>query len=288
MIDADSSDYHPLSIYLSEVDVTPTTGQTSLPRAWQTSKAIYKTLFTGYATYVDHGCVIYLHEADDKPFLETMCKIIAEKYEQLEEPPEGYEYCVNQPCIARYHLNSKFYRAVIHEKPKENGEWSIRFIDYGNIESVVAKDIKPYAPFPNLPSLANKYTPIGIQANNKNGEYTIDELDRIHVYIVGNFVSVRLPLTELTNSIKKCHIRLGNQDVASVFIEKKWAAQEQFSTPVAKQSMNVSNSGTIKQSKTRNPLPYYVEFDEADTDYKVGCIPSILLMYISRVQFNCR
>ncbi|XP_059217931.1 uncharacterized protein LOC106084621 isoform X3 [Stomoxys calcitrans] len=271
IVDSDLSDNHPLSVYISEFELVPTTGLTNVQIAWSTSKDINKTIFTGYATYVDYGCIIYLHEADDKPFLDRIKEIVSEKCEHLAETTEDYEYLPNQPCIARYHLDSKYYRAVIHEQKKnDKGEWTVRFVDYGNIETVEPENLRPYAPFPNLPSIVNKYTLSGIRPRNNFGEFTIEDLDQMHRTIVGKFVSVRLPVTELSSPIKKCTMRLGTIDVASAFIEKGMAAREEVSTyfSASNQLPIISFSVPKKLLKTRNPLTYD-DPTEPDKDYEV-------------------
>ncbi|XP_075147312.1 tudor domain-containing protein qin isoform X2 [Haematobia irritans] len=269
----DSSDGHPLNIYLHDIDFVPTTGLTNIPEAWSTCKDINKTLFTGYATYVDYGCIIFLHEADDKSFLEKISKIISDNFEHLEEPPEDYMYNVNQPCVARYHLDSKCYRAMIHKDGQnKKGEWNVRFLDYGNIELVEPENLRPYAPFPNLPSIANKYTPIGIQANSNDGKYSTDDLDQMHGFIVGKFVSVRLSESQLKCPIKRCTMRIGTVDVASAFIEKGWARKEMLPNPMSISQFSESAIAEPIKLCRRNPLPC-TAFNETKKDYEVfDCI----------------
>ncbi|XP_073813354.1 tudor domain-containing protein qin isoform X2 [Musca autumnalis] len=257
----EEEDDHPFNVYLNDTNMMLTTGMDSSSTLWSTSKDLNKTLFTGYATYVDYGCIIYLHEGQDKEFLTKLKTIISDMYANLPEPPSDYTYTRDQPCIARYHLDSKIYRATItNENINSSGELEVRFVDYGDVENVEPIDIRPYAPFPNMPSLANKYQLIGIQQN-----YECGDLDQMHRYIVGKLVSVRLAPSELSMPIKKCNMRLGTVDVASTFIEKGWAAAETIGPVVSL----LNDAIDAKLSRNRNPLPthetgpdtYYEDFD---------------------------
>lgn len=271
----DSNDFgnHPLSIYLREFDLTPTTGLTQPPPAWETSKEINKTLFTGYPTYVDYKCVVYLHEAEDKQLLETMSSIISKNYNNLPEPDADYEYTIGQPVIARYPIDKRCYRAIMRSNQLNyECEHSVFFVDYGNVDGVKPEDIRPYAPFPNLPSIANKYCISGIQPKGGAKAYVQDDLDQMHLEIVTKLVSVRLSPSELTNTIKMCSMRLGTKDLASTFIEKNLAEKATIQSTSSAPTF-ISTPATavpINPIKCRNPLPSNLNTNGSETDYDVS------------------
>ncbi|XP_058982568.1 uncharacterized protein LOC101894940 isoform X2 [Musca domestica] len=274
--DTNISDGHPFDVYLNNVDAQLSTGMDRASVAWTKSKDLNKTLFAGYPTYVDYDGIIFLHEADDKEFLTKMSNIMSKLFANVEEPSADYVYTAGQPCIAKYHLDSKIYRAYVKkEKSNDKEEIEVRFVDYGDVENVVPKDIRPYAPFPNMPSLASRYQLIGIQPNNESGEFSVDVLDQMHLYIVGKFVSVRLSPTELTMPIKKCNMRLGTVDVAATFIEKGWAAAETL-MPGLSSFNNVEYTNEPRRNR-RNPFSNsnstdYEDFDANNLNENEFCI----------------
>lgn len=252
-------DDHPLSIYLTELDFADTTGQKA-PPAWFSSKVIAKTMFTGYPTYIDFDCIIYLHEADDNKFLEKITKKLTETYSSIEPPSVNCLYSIDQACVVKYHVDSKYYRGIIRENINSDLEWGVQFIDYGNVESVAPKDLRPYAPFPNLPALASKYVIDGIKPKCGAEKFTVGELDQMHALLVTKFVSIRINSNELHKAVKRCSMRLGGSDVAENFITRGLAEVDYKPFyPISELEGDVKNLASQKPRKSRNrllPVPF--------------------------------
>lgn len=81
---------------------------------WKPAKPISKYSFNGIATYVDNNVVIYLHEQSRESFLEQIMYTIKKRVDQTEYDP-SYKYKVNEPCMAKFHLDENFYRAVVKQ-----------------------------------------------------------------------------------------------------------------------------------------------------------------------------
>ncbi|XP_037806449.1 RING finger protein 17 isoform X1 [Lucilia sericata] len=258
-------DDHPLSIHLNEMDFKDTTGQRA-PPAWFTSKVITKTLFSGYPTYIDFDCIVYLHEADDKKFLEKITKKLTETYGPIEPPSKDYRFAIDQACVVKYHVDSKYYRGIITADMNAEREWTVQFIDYGNVETVELKDLRPYAPFPNLPALASKYIIDGIKPKDGAVKFNVGELDQMHAMLVTKFISIRIHPSQLQKEIKRCNLYLGAIDVGNLIIERGLAEADyrpffdnsikETSPLILSQLDGDLNAVSLHKShKTRNPLP---------------------------------
>ncbi|KAM7362412.1 tudor domain-containing protein qin isoform 2-T4 [Cochliomyia hominivorax] len=268
-----SVDDHPFGNHLTEVAFHETTSQ-DVPTAWLSSKIITKTLFSGYPTYIDFDCIVYLHEADDKKFLENITKKLTEIYGPMDTHGMHHNYSINQPCVVKYHIDGKYYRGIITDDINSQSEWGVRFIDYGNVETVEAKDLRPFAPFPNLPAMANKYIIDGIKPKDGADKFNTNDLDQIHAMIVTKLVSIRIPSTEMQNKIKRCNMRLGAQDVASEIIARGLAEPdyqplyENVTNEITDFNLiqpedNLKPPHVHKPHKSRNPLPVATTEDYA-------------------------
>ncbi|XP_046805839.1 RING finger protein 17 isoform X1 [Lucilia cuprina] len=258
-------DDHPLSMHLKEVNFNDTTGQRA-PPAWFTSKVITKTLFSAYPTYIDFDCIVYLHEADDKNFLEKITKKLTETYGPIEPPSKDYRFAIDQGCVVKYHVDSKYYRGIITADINAEHEWTVQFIDYGNVETVEVKDLRPYAPFPNLPALASKYIIDGIKPKDGAVKFTVGELDQMHAMLVTKFISIRIHASQLQNNIKRCNMYLGAIDVGNLIIERGLAEPdyrpffdnsiiEKYPLVLSQLDGDLNAKSSHKSHKNRNPLP---------------------------------
>lgn len=90
----------------NEVEVSEST------ESWPTAIPISKHAFVGIPTYVDNNAMIYLHDSCEKPLLFKIKRIVNEKYfgSQMDSMKV---WKVNDACVAQYHLDNLFYRAII-------------------------------------------------------------------------------------------------------------------------------------------------------------------------------
>lgn len=244
---------HPLGIHLSELDLKETTKKKA-PKAWFETNVIKKTLFAGYVTYIDYDCIVYIYDAADKPLLDKITEQITKTYGQLESPSSDYKFMKEQACVVKFHVDSKYYRGIVKEDLNSDLEWGVYFIDFGNTEKVASKDLRPYAPYPNLPAMSNKFIIDGIKPKGGAKKFKENELDQMHILIVAKLVSVRIPTSEIENEIKRCSIRINTLDAASEFIERGLADADY--TPLNTVDTKQQIKGRDKKiCKNRNALP---------------------------------
>uniref|UniRef100_A0A1A9W2S8 Tudor domain-containing protein n=1 Tax=Glossina brevipalpis TaxID=37001 RepID=A0A1A9W2S8_9MUSC len=237
------------SFEYDELSDIPTTGQTIAPKAWLTCRRIEKTLFTGYPTYIDYDCVIYIHDNEGHGILERMCLKLGRKYGSITPPPPDYKYVKGQPIVAAYSEKEvrKLYRCIVEGLPNDDSnEWTVRYIDYGNVETVGAHSMRPYAPYPNLKAIANKFRIKGIKPKFGAEKFSTIALDFIHLNTVARWVTVRISESELHKSIRFCKINHGAIDIAHYTIEEGYADHYNYNSWI--------ESNLIGSNKPRNPI----------------------------------
>lgn len=81
-------------------------------KSWPAAIPILKHAFVGIPTYVDNNAVIYLHDSCEKPLLGKIKQMANEKYSGSKMDSTKV-WKVNDACVAQYHLDKLFYRAII-------------------------------------------------------------------------------------------------------------------------------------------------------------------------------
>ncbi|KAL9891373.1 uncharacterized protein LOC119635076 isoform X2 [Glossina fuscipes] len=236
------------SFEYDELSDVLTTGQTVPPQAWLECRRIEKTLFTGFPTYIDYDCIVYIHDCEGHGILERMCLKLGSKYGKMPPPPADYKYAIGQPIVAAYTENDlhKMYRCVVEALPNDCGQWSVRYIDYGNVETVAFESMRPYAPYPNLNAIANQFRIEGIKPKFGAERFPTLALDFIHLNTVARWVTVRVSEDELHKPIRICKIRHGAIDIAHYSIEEGHADSDHSRSRV---ELNI-----MKSTRQRNPI----------------------------------
>ncbi|KAH8268049.1 hypothetical protein KR018_008051 [Drosophila ironensis] len=203
---------------------TETTGLTAPPMEWATPRECTKTLFMGIATNVNYEGNIFLTLATDKPYLELMRSRLEQKYKVLMESQhkksyKPYTFVVGQPVVVSYHMDSLLYRGIVQRLQNSDGEYTVYYVDYGNMEKVKALDMLPYAPFPDLNAMCWLVTLYGVKP--MNDKYTIKEMDTIHRQVVMQISSVRVMESneEDPASLPSCLIKVNNQDLSAFMVD---------------------------------------------------------------------
>jgi len=215
-------DMPPLELLEDLGKAKPTIGQTSPPAGWTTPRRCDKTIFTAIATNVSYECCIYLTLANDKPFLEHMRNLLVRKYKPLmnkqQERSTSYTYEVGQPVLVTYHMDNLIYRGIVQRLRNNHEEYTVYYVDYGNMEQVKADEMLPYAPFPELNAMCFLVTIDGVRS--KQGKYSIKEMDTVHQAVVMKLSSVRIvdAKGEGSKKIPTCQIKVGNLDIGAMMI----------------------------------------------------------------------
>lgn len=158
---------------------------------WLPAKPIDKTIFVGVPTYVDNNAVIYLHDVDKERTLNTMKKVINDKFADSQPLPSDTFYSPSDPCLAKFHLDDQFYRAIVR-KMISASRCKVQFVDYGNIEECDVKDLRKNVICGNIPIMANKFRLTNVAAKQHEGIWSVESLDTLHVLIVGKQCQVRV------------------------------------------------------------------------------------------------
>ncbi|KAH8243105.1 hypothetical protein KR032_004626 [Drosophila birchii] len=200
-----------------------TTGQTVAPAAWTTPRKCDKSIFTGFATYVNQKCSVYFCLGNDKPYLEHMRKLLDIHYKPLMEKQQqenrSYTYEVGQPVVVTYHMDSLLYRGIVKRVRKNYHEYKVYYVDYGNMELVKADEMLPYAPFPQLNAMCWLVDIHGVRPIAQ--KYTRNQMDTVHRELVMKLSSVNVmePRGVGESDLPTCKIKVGNVDIATMMID---------------------------------------------------------------------
>lgn len=255
---------------LNDISMELTTGQTSAPAEWLKCNKLNKFVYLGYPSYIDNNCIVYIYEHSDKAFLLKMSQKMTEVYGKVAEPSKDYIYQKGQPVVAKYHQDSKFYRAILLTNINDQQQYTAYFIDYGNVETVESHELRPYAPFPNLPSFTNKIQIDGIKPKNGAKKFEIMHLDFMHKFLVTKLVIVRVTKNQDDCKYKKCTLAVGNIDAASHFISQGWA--DSIFTRNLNASFASVDGSVARSIRSRNPLP---AAEQVSSDYFVSICAKI-------------
>ncbi|XP_070137871.1 uncharacterized protein qin isoform X2 [Drosophila bipectinata] len=200
----------------------PSTGQKVPPVAWTTPRPCKKTIFAGIASNVSYEGNVYLGLASDKTFLEHMRGLLIKEYlgmmEKQHERSTSFSYEVGQPVLVSYHMDNLLYRGIV-QRQNQNEQYTVYYVDYGNMEQVSAYEMLPYAPFPKLHAMCWKVSVHGVKP--KNVKYSVKEMDTLHQQVVMKLSSIRVIERSdgESNKIPSCQIKVNNQDIATFMIE---------------------------------------------------------------------
>lgn len=158
---------------------------------WLPAKSNDKTIFVGIPTYVDNNAVIFLHDVDKERTLNAMKEVINAKFADSQALTTDIFYSPGDPCLAKYHLDSQFYRAVVR-KMISACRCKVQFVDYGNIEECDVKDLRKNVICGNVPTMANKYRLTNVAAKQHEGIWSVEALDTLHALVVGKQCQIRV------------------------------------------------------------------------------------------------
>lgn len=213
----------------------PTTGQNAPPAAWITPRPCDKNLFPAIASNVSYEGNIYLSLANDKTFLEHMRGLLVKEYlpmmEKQQERSTSFSYEVGQPVLVTYHMDNLIYRGIVQRLKNDTDQYTVYYVDYGNMEQVSASEMLPYAPFPLLHAMCWQVSVHGVKP--KREKYSIKEMDTIHQQVVMKLSSIRVIERNggETNKIPSCEIKVNNQDLATFMIQCGMAVAVHTQTP---------------------------------------------------------
>ncbi|XP_002038211.2 uncharacterized protein LOC6613741 [Drosophila sechellia] len=230
-----NEDMPPLALLEDLGKTKNTTGETTPPVGWTTRRKCDKSVFTAIATNVTYECCIYLTLASDKPFIDHMRNLLVQEYKPLMDKQQkrctSYTYNVGQAVVVTYHMDNMIYRGIVQRLENNHDEYTVYYVDYGNMELVKADEMLPYAPFPDLNAMCFLVELHGVRS--KQGKYSLKEMDTVHLNLVMKLSGVRIVDDETvgTNKLPSCQITVGNIDIATMMIDSD------MSVPTEKQTI---------------------------------------------------
>ncbi|XP_038113589.1 uncharacterized protein LOC6054003 [Culex quinquefasciatus] len=103
--------------------------------------------------------LIYLEQ---EPVVNALRKVINAKFADSSATYKFYSD--NEPCIAKFHQDNKFYRAIVR-KAISCRRYKVQFIDYGNIEEVDIADLRKNVNCGRVPIQMNSYRLTNVAPN---------------------------------------------------------------------------------------------------------------------------
>ncbi|KAL9694597.1 hypothetical protein quinque_013882 [Culex quinquefasciatus] len=103
--------------------------------------------------------LIYLEQ---EPVVNALRKVINAKFADSSATDKFYSD--NEPCIAKFHQDNKFYRAIVR-KAISCRRYKVQFIDYGNIEEVDIADLRKNVNCGRVPIQMNSYRLTNVAPN---------------------------------------------------------------------------------------------------------------------------
>lgn len=182
---------------------------------WLPANNINKRYFTGKALYVDNNAGIYIRDDDLERIAKEVNNRLNLKFTASKTSLNDINWKIGQPCICKYHLDRKFYRAEIVQI--EDDTCKVRFVDYGNIEQVKMGELRSEIICAHIPMLINRYIIADMVPIEMNCKWSRSVLDRIHVLLVGKVIDV---VTVDDDNINKCHIAVNGVGVVDLLISE--------------------------------------------------------------------
>uniref|UniRef100_A0A1B0CCE0 Tudor domain-containing protein n=1 Tax=Lutzomyia longipalpis TaxID=7200 RepID=A0A1B0CCE0_LUTLO len=195
---------------------------------WKPAEPWKESIFLGVATYVDNNGIIHMYNVKNRNLLDKM-RVIADEVlrETLPSPVEQF-WAKNQPCMAKYQAEEKFFRGVVRRVDKENGQCLVQFVDYGNIEEVSFKDMRKNLLFGNIPIQSYRFKFVNLVPIKREEPWPCDVLDKMHAYTTGHECIAMLngpPEDNGTGLYEMVSLRMGNIDLVDYLLQNDYAAR---------------------------------------------------------------
>ncbi|XP_058824546.1 uncharacterized protein LOC131685101 isoform X2 [Topomyia yanbarensis] len=225
---------------------------------WLPAKPIDKTIFVAVPTYVDNNGVIYLHDVEKEPVLTALKKVINGKFDGSRQLPSDKFYSNGEPCLAKFHIDDQFYRAVIR-KAISPCRYKVQFVDYGNIEECDVQDLRKNVICGRVPILVNKYRLTDVAPKDTDLVWKTDVLDTMHSLIVGKQCQVRVD-TDMdadTAGVVPCYLKVTgvvSVDVSEYLLEQQ-LVEKKHAVFVEKVDQLYDPYMNLFGSKKRAPSP---------------------------------
>lgn len=103
-----------------------TSDGSNIPDFWLPAVPFGKAIFAGFITYVDEHGIMYMYDFHKKDVLNVIRNAIDEHCCRLAiGSQEPVKWVQNDACLAKFHLDGQYHRAVVLELPKASEEITV-------------------------------------------------------------------------------------------------------------------------------------------------------------------
>lgn len=132
-------------------------GSFVVPNAWLPPIPLKELSFVAAPTYIDSDCIVYLHDFHQSShLLEEISKALCTKYDNSLPKPCDATIQPGDICVAKFHMDNKWYRATVLDKKEEFDSYEIQFVDYGNVETCKLSELRKIPVTHHIPIQAIK------------------------------------------------------------------------------------------------------------------------------------
>ncbi|XP_063629522.1 tudor domain-containing protein 1-like [Cydia splendana] len=234
---------------------------------WLPAEPLQAVEFTALPTYIDNDGIIYLHDVSQEDDLEFIRDTLEMAFKE-EDPKAPYcSWRVGELCVARYYLDSKFYRGTVLEVNHDQANCLVQYVDYGNSELCAFTDLRKRVALHQIPIQSHKVSLARIKPVGEQWDQTV--LDYIHKAIVEKkcFVKVAAPPV---NGVTPVDLKYDKLWINDHLVEFDLAEYIDGSKPIERKFKKKSKhaSSTTEKNKRTDTEPKIIEINSgSEPDY---------------------
>lgn len=228
---------------------------------WKPSDMPASRNFSAVVTYVDENGSIFLHDKEKGACtIDVIKKALCCKYSKAEHPKLHIPPPVGQACIAKFHLDTEWYRAeIVSTKPESV---KVLFVDYGNVENVSLNDICLDVIMTDTPAQGIECQLAEIEPATADKKWPNDILDFLHRAIVEQECVIKVAAPPESGKPVPVSLTLGGIDIRNVLIQMGCAvAVNSSSSPIHKLD---ALSMLSEKKAVKKDVPVFSTFEKAN------------------------
>ncbi|CAH0583027.1 unnamed protein product [Chrysodeixis includens] len=220
--------------------------------------------FTAIPTYVDDDGVIYLHDVSQRDTLDVIRKALDVRFTEPDPKAPYTKWAVNEPCLALYYFDHRYYRGRVVEVHEEASNCVIHYIDYGNEELCSFEHLRKSVPLHEIPTQAhkcilNRIRPVGTRWDRQT-------LDYIHKSIVEKKCRVNV-CGEPINGIYPIELKFDKLKINDHLVDFEMAEYSDGTKALTRKfapSEDLTNTEDEDVTMQTDSGPDYIVVDETD------------------------
>ncbi|XP_047999976.1 tudor domain-containing protein 1-like isoform X2 [Leguminivora glycinivorella] len=243
---------------------------------WLPAEPLQADHFTAVPTYIDNDGIIYLHDVSQEDDLEFIRDTLEMAFKAADPKAPYCSWRVGELCVARYYLDSKFYRGVVLEVDPGQATCLVQYVDYGNSETCAFTDLRKRVALHQIPIQSHKVSLARIKPVGEQWDQTV--LDYIHKAIVEKkcFVKVAAPPVDHVTPVDLKYDKLWINDHLVEFdlaeyidgskpIERKFKKKSKQASSTPDKNRTVETETKVIEINSGSEPDYIVEEDIASS-----------------------